>query len=242
MLTCCLCDDNCGDLAEIRAMAEDFSAAHPEFPLNVQTFSSAYDLLEHMETKGGFDLYLLDVLMPQMAGLELARCIRERKEPSEIVFLTTSREYALEAFDVSACGYLVKPIDREKFDRTLFRAAQRLARPENPSLLLKTRDGFRRLPFRELMVVESFNHDRVCTLTDDSRCVTSDTLTSLMERLSVDHRFFSPHRAYIINLEHITALNADNVLLGNGQRIPVAQAALPNLKRAYVEYLSKAGH
>lgn len=237
MLTCCICDDDAKDLAEITAMAEDFSRAHPEYPLAIQTFSSAYDLLEHMETKGGFDLYLLDVLMPHMEGLELARHIRTREESSEIVFLTVSQEYALDAFDVAACGYLIKPIDKEKFEMTLLRAVGRLERPEEPSLLLKTRDGFRRLPYRELVVVESFNHDRVCTLADGSQCVTSDTLTFMMERLSDDPRFFSPHRAYIINLDHITALNADNVLLSTGQRVPVARANFPALKKAYMKYL-----
>lgn len=63
-----------------------------------------------------------------------------------------------------------------------------------------------------------------------------------MEQLSGNPRFFSPHRAYIINLEHITALNADNVLLSSGQRVPVAQATLSTLKRAYVQYLAQAGH
>lgn len=212
-----------------------FRSIDPE----TQTFSSACALLEYIERKGGFDLYLLDILMPQMVGLELARCIRTRQEPSELIFLTISREYALDAFDVSACGYLIKPIDRSRLEETLLRAVDRLARPENSSLLLKTRDGLRRLPFRELVVVESFNHDRVCTLADGVRCVTSDTLTSLMERLSGDPRFFSPHRTYIINLERITALNADNVILSNGQRIPVAKATLAALKRAYVKYLSQ---
>lgn len=90
--------------------------------------------------------------------------------------------------------------------------------------------------------VESFNHDRVCTLADGAQCVTSDTLTALMERLGGDSRFFSPHRAYIINFEHITALNADSVVLSNGQCSPVARTALSALKRAYVDYLSHAGH
>lgn len=242
MLTCCICDDDAKDLAEITVLTEDFAKAHPEYPMTVRAFSSPYDLLEHLEATGGFDLYLLDMLMPHVAGLELARHIRARKEPSEILFLTTSREYAVEAFDVAACGYLIKPVDKGKFETAMLRAAGRLTRLENSSLLLKTRDGLRRLPFRELVVVESFNHDRVCTLADSSKCVTADTLTSLMERLGDDPRFFSPHRAYIINLEHITALNTDNVILSNGQRIPVAQSALSTLKRAYVEYLSKAGY
>lgn len=239
MLTCCICDDDPQDRAAIRALTERFARTHPDYPLTVQTFASPYDLLEHLETGGGFDLYLLDILMPQMAGVELARRIQKRKEPSELLFLTTSREYALDAFDVAACGYLIKPVDREKFDEVMLRVVGRLARAEVSAMVLKTRDGIRRLPFRELVAVESFNHDRVCTLADGAKWVTSDTLTSLMERLSDDPRFFSPHRAYIINLEHITALNADNVLLSNGQRIPVARTALSALKRAYVEYLSK---
>lgn len=237
MLTCCICDNDAGDLAEIAALADGFSRAHPEYSLTVQTFSSSCALLEHLETRGGFDLYLLDILMPQVEGLELARYIRARKEPAELLFLTSSREYALDAFDVAACGYLVKPIRREKLESALLLAVQRLAKPENSALLLKTKEGLRKLPFRELVVVESFNHDRVCTLSSGARCVTSDTLASLMERLSHDPRFFSPHRAYIINLEHITALNADNVLLSNGQRVPVARSTLPALKQAYIEYL-----
>lgn len=236
MLTLCICDDDPGDLAQVRTLTAGFAGAHPEFPLDIHSFSSSYDLLEHLETKGGFDLYLLDILMPHMAGLELARRIRQRKDPSELIFLTSSREFALEAFDVAACGYLVKPLEKEKFDRTLLAAAQRLTRPENPHLLLKTREGLRKIAFRDLVVIESFNHDRVCTLSDGSRTVTADTLTSLMERLSQDRRFFSPHRAYIINLEHITALNANSILLSNGQRVPVAQSALRTLKQVYMDY------
>lgn len=90
---------------------------------------------------------------------------------------------------------------------------------------------------RDLVSVESFNHERICTLTDGSRLVTADTLTSLMERLSCDTRFFSPHRAYIINLEHIAALDAASVLMSTGLRIPVPRASAAALKRAYLDYL-----
>lgn len=238
MLTLCICDDNAGDVLQIQTLADSFVRTHPEFPLELHSFPSSLDLLEHLETRGGFDLYLLDVLMPHISGLELARRIRKREEPSEILFLTISPEYALDAFDVDACGYLIKPVEEAKFNKTLLSAVRRLTRPENPSFLLKTREGLRRIPFRDLVMVESFNHERVCTLTDSSRSVTTDTLISLMERLSGDPRFFSPHRAYIINLEHITALNADSVLLFTGQHVPVARANLPALKKAYVACLS----
>lgn len=237
MLSICICDDDPKDAARVRGLVEGFAQEHPEFPLSIETFFSACDLLERLDDKGGFDLCLLDILMPYMEGLELARSIRARYEAAEIIFLTSSREFALDAFDVAACGYLLKPVEQEKFDKAFLAAVQRLTRPENPSLLLKVKGCLRRISFHDLVAVESFNHDRVCTLADGSKAITTDTLISLMERLSVDPRFFSPHRAYIINLDHITALNADNVLLSNGQRVPVSRANLPALKQAYIEYL-----
>ncbi len=237
MLTLCICDDEPGDVSSIRALAERFAVEHPEFPLQIQTFSSAFDLLEHLEGTGGFDIYLLDVVMPHVNGVELAKRIRSRGEAAEIVFLTVSPEYALDAFDVAACGYLIKPVEKEKLDKILLSAAHRLSRPENPFFLLKTREGLRKIPLRELVMVESFNHDRVCSLADGSRLVTADTLAFLMERLSGDPRFFSPHRAYIINLEHIAALNATDVLLSNGQRIPVSRSSFAALKKAYMDFL-----
>lgn len=237
MLNLCVCDDDPGDMARVQALAERFAAGHLEFSMKIQVFSSAFDLLEHLDKKGGFDIYLLDVIMPHLNGVDLARRIRARNESAEIFFLTCSREYALDAFDVSACGYILKPVDPEKFDRALMAAVLRLTQQENRHLLLKTREGIRKILFRELVMVESFNHDRICSLVDGSKAVTADTLASLMTRLSDDPRFFVPHRAYIINMEHIAALNAPNVLMSTGQRVPVSRASFASLKRAYLGYL-----
>jgi len=237
VLNVCICDDEPVDAALMQALTERFAQEHPEFPLKIQTFSSPFVLLEHLEKKGGFDLYLLDILMPHLKGVELAERIRQRGEEAEILFLTSSPEYALDAFDVAACGYLLKPVDKEKFDKVLLSAVYRLTRPENPHVHLKTRDGLRKILFRELVMVESFNHERVVTLTDGSRITTTDTLASIMERLGGDSRFFSPHRAYIINMEHIAALNTSNVLLTTGHHVPVARTSCAALRQAYVDYL-----
>ena len=198
MLTLCICDDSPEDTTQIRALADRFVQEHPELGLRTEFFSSPFDLLEHLDEKGGFDLYLLDILMPHMKGIELARRIRERGEPAELIFLTISREYALDAFEVDASGYLVKPVGWEKFQRALVASVHRLGGAEVPSFLLRTKAGLRKILFRELVMVESFDHDRVCTLSDHSKAVTADTLSSLMERLSFDHRFFSPDRKSVV--------------------------------------------
>lgn len=237
MLRLCICDDNAKDVLRFRDLAESFAGAHPEIPLQIQSFSSSFDLLEHLEEKGGFDIYLLDILMPHLNGLELAKRIRARGEAAELLFLTISREYALEAFDVEASGYLVKPVDQKKFDKILLTMSRRLAQPEGEYLFLKTQEGLRKILIRELVTVESFRHNQVCTLTDASTVVTAGTLKEIMEQLSHVPHFFSPHRAYIVNLRHIAALNSTHLLMSTGQKVPVARANLAALKKAYADYL-----
>lgn len=237
MLTVCICDDNPADVAQVQALMERFTVTHPEYPLRVQIFSTAYDLLDYVDRSGGFDLYLLDILMPHLKGIEAAERIRARGEAVEVLFLTVSKEYALDAFEVDAGGYLVKPVKWERFEQVLLAAVRRLTSPEVSSLPLKTRTGLRKILFRDLVSVESFNHERVCTLSDGTKLITTNTLASLLERLSCDTRFYSPHRAYIINLEHITALKPAFILMSTGQRIPVPRANAAALKRAYMDYL-----
>ena len=56
MLTVCICDDNPADAAQVQALMERFTVTHPEYPLRVQVFSTAYDLLDYVDRSGGFDL------------------------------------------------------------------------------------------------------------------------------------------------------------------------------------------
>lgn len=116
MLRIGICDDNREDIARIRELAVRFSEEHPETPVQIQAYGQPYDLLDEVEKSGGFDLYLLDVVMPHMTGVALARRLRERKERAEILFLTVSKEYAVDAFSVKAAGYLIKPVSKPDFD------------------------------------------------------------------------------------------------------------------------------
>ena len=78
MLKLCICDDQPGDLERLEGFTAEFFQSRPDLPALVETFRSPFDLLERLEEKGGFDIYLLDILMPHLSGLELARKLRER--------------------------------------------------------------------------------------------------------------------------------------------------------------------
>ena len=172
--------------------------------------------------------------MPHMSGLDLAERIRQRGEKAEILFLTSSREFAIDAFRVRASGYLLKPLEKKAFTETLLFCIQALSSEKNASLLIKIRGGLRKICLQDLVLIESFNHSRICTLKDGSKLETATTLSSLMEQLGGDDRFFSPHRAYIVNLEYVSGLYPSELLLINGEKLPVSRKLYGDLKAAFM--------
>jgi len=239
MLRIVICDDKQEDIDHVESLVVYFSKEHPETPVQIQTYRSPYDLLDDIEKTGGFDLYLLDVVMPHMTGVALARRIQERKEKAEILFLTVSREYAVDAFSVKASGYLIKPVSKSDFDDAVLDCIHRLSPENNPSLMLKSKDGIHRVPVCELVSVESFNHNQICTLSEGSTLETSATLAEMMELLKDYPAFVRPHRAYIVNMDFIRKLTTREILLTNGKRIPVPQRGYGELKNAYFAYMAR---
>lgn len=237
MIRCCICDDKSEETEKLREFAEGFSKEHPEFPLKTDVFLSPYDLLEAVRSQGGYDLYLLDIIMPHLSGIDIARRLREREEAAEILFLTVSREYAVEAFGVKASGYLLKPVEKEDFNREMLRCIQNLEPKENPSLVLKTREGLRKVSIRRIVSVESCNHRCICSLCEGTAIETPMTLSSLYEQLRVYPCFFQPHRAYIVNLDYVHGLSAKLLSLADGREIPVSRSLYRKLKEAYLNHV-----
>lgn len=219
-----LCDDNAEDIEALKSFARRFASEHGDFPLRLTAFTSSEKLLEHIENIGGFDLYILDVVMPNISGIRLAELIRSRGEHAEIVFLTNSRDYAVDAFSVFACGYLLKPLHKDNFDETVLRAVQRLVQEKSEVLTVKTKDGLLRIPLHKIVMIESFNHIREITMTNSATLETPATLSELFERLHSHGSFFMPHRAYIANLDNSVGIVRYELLMLGNRRIPIPKS------------------
>lgn len=237
MIEICFCDDEAQEHAIVKKLAGEFLAEHAGLSLRFHYFDSPAALLEAVGENGGFDLYILDVLMPGMSGIELAGQLRSRCKAAEIIFLTLSREYALEAFGVKASGYLLKPVCKADFDEVLLSCIRsRLAALENAVITLKTKDGFRRICLPELVLVESFNHTRELTLSDNTVLETVVTLSELFEQLREYRQFCMPHRAYIVNMDYVAGLRKNELLMSGGRRIPISRKEYGNMKTMFLDY------
>lgn len=239
MIKIALCDDNAEDIEAIENLAGDFAAEHPEFQIRLSAFTSAESLLKSIEETSGFDLYILDVMMPEMSGIQLAETIRGRDSDAEILFLTISREYAVEAFAVRASGYLLKPVSKPNFDAEVLRAVRKLTNEKNATIIVKTKDGMRRIRVHELVMIESFNHMRALTMSDGSVLETSATLLELFDSLSCHKNFYMPHRGYIVNLDYSTGIKRYELLMLGNHRIPISRKQYSTMQELFSNYFFK---
>jgi DNA-binding LytR/AlgR family response regulator len=198
------------------------------------------------------DLVFVDIQMPGMSGLEMARALREFDPPPLLVFVTGYSEHAVSAFELTAIDYLLKPVAAERLAATLIRAADRLSERAARALVagMGTRPAARRssldrlpirsdysvrlLPTREILCAVSRNR-KVSVVTADAEYAVSYSLRQL-EAMLAPERFLRVHDSCIVNLQSIQALeflgdHSYEVRLANGLRLPVSRARYPELSR-----------
>jgi len=98
----------------------------PSLAARLTVVSSGEELLEQAEAEGGFDLYVLDVIMPELSGIDVGVKLRELGSDAPIIYLTTSPDYAVDSYLAQAFYYILKPVDRFQLFEVLDRAAPSL--------------------------------------------------------------------------------------------------------------------
>ena len=192
-----ICDDDAGQAARLQADVTDWAhgaCAVTCFP-SAEAFRFAGDT--------DWDILLLDVEMPGMSGIDLAKRLRGAGCRAEIIFITSHFECMAEGYEVDALHYLVKPVPAEKLRAVLDRAAARLA-VEPPSVVIACEEGNVKLYESELLYAESFLHDLVLHTTGPDYRI-RESISAFAGRLSAD--FFRTHRSYLVNLKAVVNLH-----------------------------------
>ncbi|MBO0730848.1 MAG: response regulator transcription factor [Acidimicrobiaceae bacterium] len=199
--------------------------------------ATAADALRALQ-QDRFDAVLLDIRMPELDGLEMARILSQFTAPPRVVFVTAHEQYALEAFDVEAAGYLLKPVDRERLLAVLQRvAARRQARGGNEEDTLDTVAV--ELAGRTRMV----QRDEVCWVEAAGDYVRLHTASigsplvriplAMLEEQWTPRGFVRIHRSYLVALRSVRELRSDGpqtVVAVDGAELPVSRRHLPELR------------
>lgn len=232
-----LCDDDEADLDKTEQMLRAYENSHPETAFVLERFLRADHLLRRIRKEEyAPDVILMDIYMPKKLGIEAACELRAMGNRGRIIFLTTSREHALEAFGVEASQYLVKPVSSEQLFRVLdtFLAEEEEARRKY--LLLRIEGRIQRIAINDIEYCEAQGKTQFLHLADGRKCLLRITMAKIYEKLSMYQEFVRVGIAYVVNLGHIDSLNAQNIRFGTGKKIYLPRGSYKTLKEQYFRY------
>ncbi|WP_127794739.1 LytTR family DNA-binding domain-containing protein [Agromyces sp. LHK192] len=190
-------------------------------------------------TRETVDAAFLDIHMPGLTGFDLARALQRFDRAPALVFVTADEEGALEAFDLAAVDYLLKPVRTERLQRSVGRVVEALGAPAptpstapQPELIAVTLGGTTRMIRRDDVRYVQAQGDYARLHTEEASFLVRVPMADL-ERQWADAGFVRIHRSYLVALGHVTRvrLGGDHASVSvGGAELPVSRRLLPGLR------------
>lgn len=174
MLKIAVCDDSRELLEKVEKDLHEYESVRST-PVTVHTYTNAVDLLDGLK-KTDYDILILDIIMPGFTGMQAAHEIRKFNEEIKIIFLTSSKEFAIESYSVGAYYYLLKPVLNEKLFSVLDKVVSEITSKQE-SCVIYTHMGIVNIPFAKIECIEVYNKHLDFHLSDGSTKETRGALT-----------------------------------------------------------------
>lgn len=226
-----VCDDRPEDARLVARLAAQWGLRTAS-EVELETFPSAEAFLFRYQEQKDFDILLLDIEMPGMDGVELAKAVRRDNDAVQIVFITGYSDYIAQGYEVSALHYLMKPVDEEKFFQVLSRAVGRLARNE-PFLILELPGETVRVPLPEIRYLDV--QQNYVTVHAREDYTLKRPLAELEAQL--DRRFYRIGRSCIVNLTCVRRVTRTEAELTTGERLPLPRGQYEKLNQAIIRQI-----
>ncbi|MBQ9124517.1 MAG: response regulator transcription factor [Acholeplasmatales bacterium] len=234
-----ICDDNKIELETTSAIASK-CLDYYNIPATIDTFNDPKYLLNKItQFNEYYDVYLLDIVM-QENGINVAEKIRDFHKNPNIIFTTTSKEFAIDAFTVKAHDYLLKPIDKDRFYKCISEISNSLSKKKT-FFSIKTNDlSIVNINISDINFIESYDR-RINIHLVNSEIITSTTLRNrFLEYITFDldeHKFVASHKSYVVNMNQIKSINDAEFTMKNGVVVPISKKLFSEVKQKYIKYL-----
>lgn len=234
MLKIAVCDDSRELLEKVEKDLHEYENVR-NTPVTVHTYTNAVDLLDGLK-KTDYDILILDIIMPGFTGMQAAHEIRKFNEEIKIIFLTSSKEFAIESYSVGAYYYLLKPVLKEKLFSVLDKVVSEITSKQE-SCVIYTHMGIVNIPFAKIECLEVYNKHLVFHLSDGSTKETRGALTDYENVFLERKEFLKIHRSYILNMDYIHSIEAGEIATYSGKRFPVSRLLAKDIKEHYMNYM-----
>ena len=229
-----ICDDEIHFIDAICPMLEKW-AKEREIELTLYRFMNGDDLIDAQKSEC-MDLIILDVIMPLLSGIDTARELRNTNQTVPIVFLTSSREFAVDSYEVKALNYLIKPVDEVKLFLVLDDFLKAFRQPET-FFTAKTADGFQRIDIADVDYLEAQNKQVLVHLSNDRTIAIRELFSKCAEVFSPENGFCCCHRSYIVNLNNVERFSKTEIITVHNAVIPISRNSYAAFKGTYFNHM-----
>jgi len=221
-----ICDDENNHLALI----EEYVLKYIEIEnldIAIKIFNDPCELLEYEKHCGGSEIYLLDIVMDGMSGLELGRQIRKYNKRAVIIYLTTAKEFSLDAFSVNAFSYIVKPFKKEQLFEELDKCFEYRLPPKKEKYIItvKTTEGIIPIAADKINAVEYLNHRLIYHINNHKiKSITSrEPFDKQTEDIIKSNIFVKCSDCYIVNMKNILSITTRGFKMKDGSEFSVTR-------------------
>lgn len=232
------CDDEKNILIQLEEWVKDyFTKKNMEF--SFQKYQTGRSFIRELEQYDGEEpiIILMDIQLPkENNGINMIKQAYKWTGKIAVIFVSGYTEYAEEVFDVNPIYFLVKPLKREKFDRAMRLAIQKVMNTkEELSIMIQSHKETKKILYHEIIYIESaLRKTKFHCLLEDYECY--ERLDSLEKKLGKG--FIRCHKSFLVNLAHVSSLKRKEIILDNGQCIPISNSKAKETKEAVLRYLS----
>lgn len=233
MFKIAICDDEETSVRLNKALTEKIlTENHIDF--EIQTFQdmrSMTESLTKLTVAQPFNVLLCDILTTDMNGIEAAEKLRELGEQVDIIFISSTAEYALDGYRVQALRYIQKPVDIEKLKEALMLSYHKYSCKEGIAVSVEGKSI--NISFEDIAYIESCGRDIELHVKD--RVLTTHIKISDMEKM-LPQNFFRCHRSYIVNFTYMESIERYEITMKDGDYVPVSQQMYAETKNRYLKY------
>ena len=231
------CDDEKQQLELYKTMFTNIEMRQ-DIKLNVEYFLSGNFMLERFQSeKNPFDLVYLDMDMDEKSGLDLAKEIRQNYHSDcLILFLTNYPKYMQNSFDVSAFQYMIKPVQFDEFEKKFNAARKYLEKDDKNRVVLKIDEDNVVFFTNEIYYIEKEKSSKQFLVYLEDKCVVAKGVLSAIENQLLEQHFMRTHRSYLVNMKHIRRIQKNDLVLSNGNLVPISRRKEKELKQQFMRY------
>lgn len=227
-----VCDDVRSDCNLLTLYLEEYALKHC-LKIGINVYCSGEELL-NAAVDHSYDIVFLDIYMSGRNGIETARELIKTGSTCRLIFTTSSREHAVESYDLNAVHYLMKPLCYEQLEKAMDRCKELFRQSEQCIEVLSER-VLMRIIIKNLMFAEVFGNMTVIH-TISGNIKTYMSLEDLTRLLPKD-RFLRCHRSYLVNMYYISDVGGTEFILKNNDRIPIRRPDRQQMKQRYADCL-----